>query len=435
MNKYKEVFFDAYCPNCKNHGTPEDEEPCCNCLDEPARVDSHKPVNFEDIDGKHYLAPERWGHEAKDFGYFSKKEKVNDYLYKLEYDTVKEDYNTTDEEMITPGFCSAVAKGNYVGRNFDWTYDDSSEFFIHINPTDTTNEVYGMTGAVKDLNAKFIDSDEHADIYKQLPMRLQDGINQHGLTASVLVIPHDTSRKHYIPNNYITKTVNAINLVSFILFNFKYASQAVASIKDHVEVILPDALIKMEYSLHYMIKDSTSCYCLELYKDGIQVIDISDKPYFTNFPLYGVNFYEDGSVATPEYGNPIKVNNIDPYGSGLERYNYINSSYQDMNDISDMQYLLDGLNFTNAYPTKVNFFTFPEPWYSEFVGGSATLDNFELLEDYRERAGVLYSNRNRNDGGVTWQTVHSVIYNTNARAMYLSTQESGTWMGMNISFK
>ena len=44
---YKEVFFDVYCPTCKHRDKPESEDPCDECLDNPANVDSHKPVNWK----------------------------------------------------------------------------------------------------------------------------------------------------------------------------------------------------------------------------------------------------------------------------------------------------------------------------------------------------------------------------------------------------
>ncbi len=44
----KEVFFIRYCPKCKHKDVPETEDPCNECLTEPANEYSHKPVKFED---------------------------------------------------------------------------------------------------------------------------------------------------------------------------------------------------------------------------------------------------------------------------------------------------------------------------------------------------------------------------------------------------
>ena len=45
---YKEVYFNEYCKTCKHFELREDEDPCHECLNNPANVYSHKPVNWED---------------------------------------------------------------------------------------------------------------------------------------------------------------------------------------------------------------------------------------------------------------------------------------------------------------------------------------------------------------------------------------------------
>lgn len=42
----KEVYFDQYCPTCKARDTPEEEDPCRECLTYPSNAESHKPVNW-----------------------------------------------------------------------------------------------------------------------------------------------------------------------------------------------------------------------------------------------------------------------------------------------------------------------------------------------------------------------------------------------------
>ena len=44
----KEVYFDQYCPKCKNCDLEGNKEPCCDCLSEPVNQYSHKPVKFEE---------------------------------------------------------------------------------------------------------------------------------------------------------------------------------------------------------------------------------------------------------------------------------------------------------------------------------------------------------------------------------------------------
>lgn len=44
----KEVYFDKYCKTCKNKDVKEEDDPCHECLEEPANMDSHKPMRYEE---------------------------------------------------------------------------------------------------------------------------------------------------------------------------------------------------------------------------------------------------------------------------------------------------------------------------------------------------------------------------------------------------
>lgn len=48
MDNLKHVNFDAWCPTCKHYSTEETEEPCNECLTNPAREYSHKPEKWEE---------------------------------------------------------------------------------------------------------------------------------------------------------------------------------------------------------------------------------------------------------------------------------------------------------------------------------------------------------------------------------------------------
>lgn len=45
---YKEVRFDEYCQKCEHEDVDEAEDPCDECLSNPANAYSCKPVNFEE---------------------------------------------------------------------------------------------------------------------------------------------------------------------------------------------------------------------------------------------------------------------------------------------------------------------------------------------------------------------------------------------------
>ncbi len=45
---YHEVYFDQYCKTCKYEKTPQEKDPCHECLAEPMNLYSHKPVKYEE---------------------------------------------------------------------------------------------------------------------------------------------------------------------------------------------------------------------------------------------------------------------------------------------------------------------------------------------------------------------------------------------------
>lgn len=48
----KIVRFDLWCPKCEHYNKSESEDPCWECLDTPSKMNSCKPINFEEKGGK-----------------------------------------------------------------------------------------------------------------------------------------------------------------------------------------------------------------------------------------------------------------------------------------------------------------------------------------------------------------------------------------------
>ena len=46
--EYQEVAFYKYCEKCKHFISEESEEVCNECLENPIRQYSEKPINFEE---------------------------------------------------------------------------------------------------------------------------------------------------------------------------------------------------------------------------------------------------------------------------------------------------------------------------------------------------------------------------------------------------
>lgn len=52
MANYHIVDFEKYCKKCKHWTKSESESPCWECLEEPSREDSKRPLYFEERETK-----------------------------------------------------------------------------------------------------------------------------------------------------------------------------------------------------------------------------------------------------------------------------------------------------------------------------------------------------------------------------------------------
>lgn len=52
MESYKLVYFDQYCETCRHRMVEETDPPCNECLENPANLNSHKPVKYEEKKGR-----------------------------------------------------------------------------------------------------------------------------------------------------------------------------------------------------------------------------------------------------------------------------------------------------------------------------------------------------------------------------------------------
>ena len=48
MDDPREVYFNIYCKSCKHWDVKDTDDPCNECLSNPANIDSHKPILYEE---------------------------------------------------------------------------------------------------------------------------------------------------------------------------------------------------------------------------------------------------------------------------------------------------------------------------------------------------------------------------------------------------
>lgn len=380
-------------------------------------------VYFFLFDDGHGMILGRIGSEN---GGYSYRNKIAPYLYEVWYDGIDYQYAYEyfkAEEDTLPGHCSAIRNGNLYGRNFDWKFDESAEFIVHVPRIGKRYASVGIAGCVAGLTEAFVRSGKESELYRILPFRMMDGINECGLVCNINVVPADYGKQNAIPAAAQDVELSASMIVRYVLDHFSSAREAVQFLQNHAKIYFSKAIHDMDYEAHWMIADPNETYIVEIVNNAVAAIN---HPYMTNFHLYGVQLNADGGVYAPETQdaghNAMQTNGITGHGSGLERFNLIAEAYSDTATYEGMRDMLDQLRYTRAYPGATGAAN--PVWYTEFVGGDITCAS--PVSDYAgimELAGQAYSRRNR-ETALTWQTVHSVIYDISGRSARIKIQES-----------
>lgn len=300
------------------------------------------------------------------------------------------------------GGCSVLRRGNLVGRNYDWRLDEAAEFVVKVSPLGSRHGSVGVASLGTNLTERMVTSGRHTDLYRVLPGRTVDGINDAGLVAEVNVIPYDAASS---PTQGVTRTLHAFGVVRYALDNFGSAREAAEYVAEHYYIPEGSA-----YAYHWSFSDAEGSWIVE---DGRcakatqgQVMSMS----MTNFRIWWVARFID-----PETGRIDReaLAAEDPYGTGVERF-------EAMYGMEDVAEALREVAYTKTYLAAT------EPRrISEFAEeGVARVDEAEALSNVAERVIAAWRGREAARAqGIWWQTVHSSIYDIERRTLAIAVQE------------
>lgn len=370
--------------------------------------------------------------------------KVEDRLYdayfnKLDYPFAYE-YFKNQSLNINAG-CTALVKNNIFARNFDFIYNEAAQFIVKTPAINNRYATMGICAGIDKLTDEFIAVNKQDEIYKIIPFAIVDGINEHGLTATVNVVPNDKGNTEASTPDVQTKlTICNSMLIRYMLDHFKTAKEAAEYVRDYVSVYNSRTTSEMKYEAHFMISDGKDTYIIE-FTHNHNVITKIDVELDNNTALILSNFYYSDVTLNPagepypgityypaindEEHNAFKTNNVSLIGSGLERFAIARQIY---NTQSTPEAILNkmttDLKYTNAYTggTEIG------EWYTEFVGiNNLTVEsNPEDFTEALEDAQYKYQNRSRDPESEfygTWHTVHTSIYDIENKTLKLVVQE------------
>ena len=301
------------------------------------------------------------------------------------------------------GGCSVLRRGNVVGRNYDLKLDEAAEFVVRVSPFGSRHGSVGIATLGTNLTERMVTSGKHTDLYRVLPGRTVDGINDAGLVAEVNVIPYDPASS---PTQGVTRTLHAFGVVRYALDNFGSAREAAEYIAAHYYI--PEG---SEYAYHWSFSDAEGSWIVE---DGRcakatqgQVMSMS----MTNFRIWWITRFID-----PETGmiDRAALAAEDPYGTGVERF-------EAMYGADDVAAALEKVAYTKTYlavtePRRI----------SEFAEvGVARVDESATLSNVAAQVIAAWPGKEEaRKAGVWWQTVHSSIYDIEKRTLAVAVQEN-----------
>ena len=334
-------------------------------------------------------------------------EKVEPFVYTASFPNIQYDAGYEYYKQFKPliGACSVVRKGNYVGRMYDWTYDNKCSFICKTPSTKGRHAVIGMATAPSAVTEAMIDAQMDSPFYDVIPFMLLDGINDSGLMCEINVTTGEKG---------ITRGTNEAGEDLFAAMIPRYVLDYASTVDEAVQ-LLQNRNIFCAYSddlkeeFHFMISDKDKSVVIEFVDNVMVVIDtfVDGKPIMTNF-------YLDGYNGTRE--------SLTPYAMGIERYAILSDGYDAVYNVDTMRDLMLKVKYTKAYSTEEN-----PTWYSEFAGNWPTFGN--LTKDSPPEAYVpilmyvrdLFAHRERD--GATWHTVHEAVYDIRNKTVLLIPQE------------
>lgn len=115
---------------------------------------------------------------------YTKPKKIQEYAFYMEYSDW--DYAYAIEHMkkrFVPlaGACSVVRNGNFVGRNYDYYYDELAGFAVLCRRGHGRHQSIGNCTSWAPLTNAFAETGADDDAYRTLPFAMLDGVNDAGV--------------------------------------------------------------------------------------------------------------------------------------------------------------------------------------------------------------------------------------------------------------
>lgn len=355
--------------------------------------------------------------------------RITDYLYDITYDDYDYSYGFSYmEKYRMNAMCSALRKGNLIGRNLDWLYNEHPNFVIHTAAVCGRHATLGVGLAVGNLTNEVAKSGAEADEYKVLPFFVSDAINDCGVYISVNVVtPGD--RGYTIGTGGGSQKICQLMLPRYIADYASSAKEAIDMIRN-MDVYAP--LNEVNEEAHFLICDEDNSYIVEFINNEMVVYSNTDAECLP-LPLNEcilTNFYINGwsgelkAVYAGYSAEDVAETGLNEHAMGIERHQILRDLYGGIQSVEDVSLAMQAVRYLKSYEETTNPF-----WYSEFTGdytaeqlGDLTI--YSQAEDFAEILKIVEERYRRfqRDSSI-WITSHTAIYDISTRKLCVYLEE------------
>ena len=365
----------------------------------------------------------------------------DDFLLCADYSSENLDYvwaNEFFEERYREhniGACSSVRNGNWIGRNYDWYYDNSPSIVVQTAAINGRHAVIGVAQYTPiTMDKADSRSPEDVELYKILPFLLLDGMNDAGVYANINVtaVGDRGTTTGTNPDGY---DLCGMSVVRYVLDHANSAYNAIELLQT-MNIWFPHSNAVNE-EFHFMISDKNETYIVE-FADNRMIYHKAADEYgnpaaiMTNFSLVGadVQTWFDGSYVSradateaDDYFKPTE------HPMGVERFDILKAGFANANNKSGMKSLMESVKYSQTYDAYKTPY-----WYSELsadmsdtpYGDLAWGTPIEEYEPLKQHVIELYESEQALGlrESKTWHTVHTSVYDIENGFLYLYTQEN-----------
>ena len=337
------------------------------------------------------------------------------------------------------GGCSVVRKGNFFGRNFDWTYDDKAYFVIRTPAIHGRHATVGMAGNVNGLTDDFVKTRNFSEEgYRILPFFTFDGINDAGVFAATLVAPPGDKGFTTGTNRDAPTSMCVHMAIRFILDNFDNAHDAAYAFENinNYGMYAKDGSVSEE--LHFLVGDPRESYVVEFINNRTTIHKVG---YGEEYPIRPIltNFHVTDTQYDRETGHIVE-STCEDHANGIERYNKIGETVDGITTFEQMQALMVAIKYTNAYNREMNPYWYSEVFgdYTEMGGGDVTIHTPKgsydtIIDIFIDR--FLNRTRTTDKDKSTWQSVFSCTYDIEKRSFAVVSQEESIANALTFKLK